>query len=181
MKNRGCQRCIRASLGQYRNEVLWFAGPARCDHRNARGADNRSRQLAVKASLHTVGIHGSEQNLSCSEGLASLRPFDGIDSLILPAAERRASIASTTACAPNSSLNSRINSGRRTAAVLTLTLSAPDKMIFRASATVRIPPPTVSGINTLRAVRATRSAIISRASLEAVISRNTSSSAPCAL
>src|SRR5579883_1376631 len=86
MKNRGCQRCIRASLGQYRNEVLWFAGPARCDHRNARGADNRSRQLAVKASLHTVGIHGSEQNLSCSEGLASLRPFDGIDSLILPAA-----------------------------------------------------------------------------------------------
>ncbi len=45
---------------------------------------------------------------------------------MLPGAWRRASIASTTACAPNSWLNSVISSGRRTAAVLTETLSAPD-------------------------------------------------------
>ena len=35
-------------------------------------------------------------------------------------------MASTTACAPNSWLSSVISSGRRTAAVLTETLSAPD-------------------------------------------------------
>ncbi len=35
-------------------------------------------------------------------------------------------MASTTACAPNSRLSSVISSGRRTAAVLTETLSAPD-------------------------------------------------------
>ena len=35
-------------------------------------------------------------------------------------------MASTTACAPNSLLSSVISSGRRTAAVLTETLSAPD-------------------------------------------------------
>ena len=71
-----------------------------------------------------------------------------------------------------------ISSGRRTAAVLTETLSAPDSRIARASATERMPPPTASGMKTLRAVRATTSAMISRASLEAVISRKTSSSAP---
>ena len=49
---------------------------------------------------------------------------------------------------------------------------------MRASATERMPPPTASGMKTLRAVRATTSAMISRASLEAVMSRNTSSSAP---
>ena len=90
-------------------------------------------------------------------------------------------MASTTACAPNSCDSSVINAGRRTAAVLTETLSAPDMRMRRASATDRIPPPTASGIKTLRAVRATTSAMISRASLEAVISRKTSSSAPSRL
>src|ERR1039458_982345 len=98
-----------------------------------------------------------------------------------PGPWRRASIASTTACAPNSLLSSVMSSGRRTAAVLTVTLSAPDMRMRRASATERMPPPTASGMKTLRAVRATTSAMISRASLEAVISRNTSSSAPSPL
>ncbi len=66
-------------------------------------------------------------------------------------------MASTTACAPNSLLSSVISSGRRTAAVLTETLSAPDIRMRRASATERMPPPTASGMNTLRAVRATTS------------------------
>ena len=88
-------------------------------------------------------------------------------------------MASTTACAPNSWLSSVISSGRRTAAVFTETLSAPDIRMRRASATERIPPPTASGIKTFRAVRATTSAMMSRSSLDAVMSRNTSSSAPC--
>ena len=70
-----------------------------------------------------------------------------------------------------------MSSGRRTAAVLTLTLSAPDMQDTARIGTDRIPPPTVSGMKTLRAVRATTSAMMSRASLDAVISRNTSSSA----
>src|ERR1017187_653322 len=98
-----------------------------------------------------------------------------------PGPWRRASIASTTACAPNSLLSSVISSGRRTAAVFTVTLSAPDMRMRRASATKRMPPPTASGMKTLRAVRATTSAMISRASLEAVMSRKTSSSAPSPL
>ena len=57
-------------------------------------------------------------------------------------------MASTTACAPNSSLSSVMSLGRRTAAVFTLTLSAPDIRILRASATDRMPPPTVSGMKT---------------------------------
>ena len=43
---------------------------------------------------------------------------------------------------------------------------------------LRIPPPTVNGINTLSATLLTRSTVVFLPSLEAVISRNTSSSAP---
>src|SRR5580658_5495456 len=90
-------------------------------------------------------------------------------------------MASTTACAPNSWLSSLISSGLRTAAVLTETLSAPASRMRRASLTERMPPPTASGMKTLRAVRATTSTIVSRASLDAVISRKTNSSAPSRL
>ena len=43
---------------------------------------------------------------------------------------------------------------------------------------LRIPPPTVNGINTLSATLLTRSTVVFLPSLDAVISRNTSSSAP---
>ena len=49
------------------------------------------------------------------------------------------------------------------------------------SSTVRIPPPTVSGMNTCSAVRRTTSSMMSRPSWLAVMSRNTSSSAPSRL
>ena len=45
---------------------------------------------------------------------------------------------------------------------------------------VLTPPPTVSGMKTRSAVRATTSTIVSRPSLDAVMSRNVSSSAPSA-
>src|SRR5438270_860627 len=44
----------------------------------------------------------------------------------------------------------------------------------------RTPPPTVSGMNTCSAVRRTTSYVVDRASLDAVMSRKTSSSAPSA-
>ena len=46
-------------------------------------------------------------------------------------------------CEPNRSLNSRNNSGRAMAAVLTDTLSAPARSRRSTSATLRTPPPTV--------------------------------------
>ena len=46
--------------------------------------------------------------------------------------------------------------------------------------TLRTPPPTVSGMNTWSAVRPTTSIMVSRSPLDAVMSRNTSSSAPSA-
>ena len=50
--------------------------------------------------------------------------------------------------------------------------------MIRMSSTERIPPPTVNGMNTFSAVLSTTSTIVLRLSLVAVISRNTSSSAP---
>ena len=67
------------------------------------------------------------------------------------------------------------------AAELMATLSAPALKIFLTSSTVRIPPPTVNGINRLAATLSTISTTVSLLSLEAVISKKTSSSAPSLL
>ena len=56
-----------------------------------------------------------------------------------------------------------------------------DAVSVRKSSTEEIPPPTVSGMNSSRAARSTREAKVLRPSCEAVISRNTSSSAPSSL
>ena len=65
------------------------------------------------------------------------------------------------------------------AAVFTDTLSAPACSMRRISSTLRIPPPTVSGIKHCAAVRCTTSTMVARWSLLAVMSRNTNSSACC--
>jgi len=66
----------------------------------------------------------------------------------------------------------------RGAAELIDTLSAPALSSVRISSIVRIPLPAHSGMNTTSAVRRTTSIMIPRLSWLAVISRNTSSSAP---
>jgi len=66
-----------------------------------------------------------------------------------------------------------------TAAVLMLILSAPALSSRRTSSTARTPPPTVSGMKTCAATASTTLTIRSRPSLDAVMSRNASSSAPC--
>ena len=96
-----------------------------------------------------------------------------------PSAVRFASTAHTTHCTPNSAAISLMSCGRSTADVFTLTLSAPARKIPRASSSARMPPPTVKGINTSAAVRSTTSIMVLRLSEDAVISRNTNSSAPC--
>ena len=69
---------------------------------------------------------------------------------------------------------------RRCADELIETLSAPASSTACASSTERIPPPIVNGMKTLSAVRRARCTIVSRCSWDAVMSRNTSSSAPSA-
>ena len=79
---------------------------------------------------------------------------------------------------PNRRAASRTNPDRWQAAELIETLSQPALSSARISSIVRIPPPTVSGMKTCSAVRRTTSIMMSRPSWLAVISRNTSSSAP---
>ena len=56
---------------------------------------------------------------------------------------------------------------------------APARNAFAMSSSVRIPPPTVSGMNNRSAVRRTRSRRVSLPSFVAAMSRKTISSAPC--
>ena len=79
---------------------------------------------------------------------------------------------------PNRRAASWTNCGFFTAAELIETLSQPASSSWRMSSSVRMPPPTVSGMNTCSAVRRTTSSMMSRPSWLAVMSRNTSSSAP---
>ena len=94
---------------------------------------------------------------------------------------RLASIANTTACEPNSAASSVSNSGRRRAAVFTVSLSAPERRIARPSSTVATPPPAVSGMASSRATRRIVSRNVGRWSRDAAISSTTSSSAPSLL
>ncbi len=73
---------------------------------------------------------------------------------------------------------SRTSSGFCTAEVLIETLSAPALSRRRTSSTLRTPPPTVSGMNTLLATASITCSRMSRSSELAVMSRKVSSSAP---
>jgi hypothetical protein len=97
-----------------------------------------------------------------------------------PAGTRRASTESTRTWLPNRCAISATSSGRATAAELTPTLSAPDFSSRSTSATVRTPPPTVSGMKICSAQRVTMSYVVDRSPVVAVTSRKVSSSAPAA-
>ena len=88
-----------------------------------------------------------------------------------PFGVRRASMARTTHWLPNRSAHSVMRSGRRTAAVLIPTLSAPALRAAFMSSEDRTPPPTVSGTNTFSAVRLTTSNIVGLPAGEAEMSR----------
>jgi chaperonin GroEL len=96
----------------------------------------------------------------------------------LPSSRFFASIASTILSLPNSAALSSISLGFRKAAVHMEILSAPAFNTFRMSCMERMPPPTPKGMETCSAVFFTKSIKISRPSTVALISKNTSSSAP---
>ena len=88
------------------------------------------------------------------------------------------SMARTTHWLPNCPAISVISLGFSTAEVFRLTLSAPALMMACASSRVRMPPPTVKGMLMASATFFTSSVSVFLCSTVAVISRNTSSSAP---
>ena len=90
-------------------------------------------------------------------------------------------MATTTAWLPYRSATVVMSAGSASAAVFRLTLSAPASTAAAASASVRMPPPTASGMKSSRATREIVSASARRASRVAVTSRITSSSMPSAL
>ena len=108
--------------------------------------------------------------------VASRPPITSLSQL---APSRRASMAKTTHWHPNAWARRPIRAGSRTAAVFTLTLSAPADRSARASSTVRTPPPTVSGMCRPLRTERTVSSWVPCASGEAAMSSTTISSAPC--
>ena len=145
-----------------------FGGPAGPVHRVDPGAG----PAAVRGHLEeAVGPGGRPPRPPRSWGDRPPRP---------PRPLPRASTDSTMHCDPNRCAVSASRSGRATAAVLSETLSAPARSSRSTSAALRTPPPTVSGMKTCSAVRRTTSYMVSRPPLEAVMSRNVSSSAPSA-
>ena len=163
VEDRRRQHGVGTAVEDALDEVLERADAAAGDHRHADGVDHRPRQLEVEPLPCAVAVHRREQDLPgpAAGGLAG--PADGVDARRrAPAVEvhlepaggaRLASMAQTTHWAPNSVGDLGDQLGRSTAAVLTLTLSAPARSIRRASSSVRTPPPTVNGMNTCSAVR----------------------------
>ena len=79
---------------------------------------------------------------------------------------------------PKRSAPAEMSSGVAMALELMLILSAPLLSITLMSSTVRIPPPTVSGMKQCAAVRSITSTMLARPWALAVMSKKTISSAP---
>jgi len=88
-----------------------------------------------KTRLDAVGVHGGEQNFAGSELLATPGPFDRVDAFVVAASAGidvpGVGAAATGVDGQDNGLRAEFGAqlemrlGRRTAAVLTLTLSAP--------------------------------------------------------
>ena len=191
MEDRRAQHGVGARLADRLAQVLAAARAARGDHGDVDRVRDRAGQLELVAVLGAVAVHAREEDLprpplgplACPlDRVAPRRHPPAVHVDLVAAVLRRplASIASTTHCAPNVSASSEMSSGRATAAEFTDTLSAPASSTACASSPERMPPPIVNGMKTLSAVRRASCTIVSRCSCEAVMSRNTSSSAPSA-
>ena len=160
------------------------------------GTETRPRPRAAargRSRARAVAVHAREQDLAGPGLRHARRPLDGVDARSgrrppcvqtsqPPAAalRRRQSIATTRFALPIFTAASPTRSGFSTAAVMIETLSAPAFRRSRTSWSERTPPPTVSGMNTLSAVRETTSSRMRRPSWLALMSRKVISSASCA-
>src|SRR4051794_39387368 len=86
MKDRCCQRSIGLARLEDLDEVVWLARSAGCNDWDVYGPGDRLREVAVKAGLNPIGVHGCEENFSCPERFTLLSPLDGVDAFINPSA-----------------------------------------------------------------------------------------------
>ena len=147
------------------------------------------REGQIVARFRAVGVHAGEKDLSRTQLFCPDGPLHSVKARIDAAAVfvniPAAVLSSSCVDGQNHALAAEFV--RRPADELRLIDGRGiDRNFVRAllleialkSSTVRIPPPTVKGINTWSATRLTISATVARLSEEAVISRKTSSSAP---
>ena len=175
-------------------QVLERADPARGDHRHRHRVGDRPRQLEVEAALRAVAVHAGEQDLAGALGRHAARPLrprrgrccGGRRGCRRPIRARtapwrawrrwrRRCTARRTWPTPRGSL--RVGHRGRVEADL---VGAGVEQAPHV-ATLRTPPPTVSGMKTWEATASMMCRIRSRSSLVAVMSRKVSSSAPCSL
>src|SRR5580704_13716037 len=172
--------------GDRRGEIPDPAGATARDHRDVHDFAHRLDQLQVEPALCAVGVHGVQQDLAGAEFGCPARPDDRVKAGASPAAVRGhlepAPARSSAARTPPETFTSAARTPPEASALAPRTPAREQRAarVHRHHHALRTPPPTVSGMNTWSAVRATTSTIVSRCSADAVMSRNTSSSAPSA-
>ncbi len=188
MKDRGGQRGVGAAIGQDADEVLGLPCPAAGDHRDVHASRDRLGQLAVEA-VWTPSVSMEVSRISPAPSSSPRAPIRRRRSLRRRGRRACRRATSPAATAPRIdgehhglraefAAEFRDQLGPAHGGGVDRHLVGARQRMRRASATERMPPPTASGMKTLRAVRATTPAMMSRASQEAVMSRKTSSSAP---
>ena len=154
------------------------------------GFANGAGQFEIITIFGTVRIHAGEEDFSGAKADGFAGPFEdinagggassmGVDFPLVGVLGAALGVDGNDDALITEAEAASIKAGLLTAAVLRLTLSAPALSISRISLTTRRPPPTVSGMKHSEAVRSTTSCMIPRSSLDAVMSKKTSSSAPC--
>ena len=193
VKDAGGERGIGFAARKDIGEMGDGARAARGDDGNADRLADGGGEFAIEAGARAVGVHRGEQDFAGAAGFGFARPLHDATAGRLAAAlhedlriahgiggigSRRASMATTTACAPKLRPMASISVGSASAAELMLTLSAPASKTCSASSALRMPPPTQKGTKSSRAVRRTVSSSVWRPSWVAVMSSRTISSAP---
>ena len=166
VEDAGGQRGVGLAAREDVEEVLKGPGAAGRDHRDRYRRRDRGGQLAVESLAGAVAVDRRQQDLAGAARLRLARPLDRfpigggaaasrVDGEAALAPAWRRSRRRPPGC--RSGAASRvISAGSASAALFTLTLSAPASIAASASSSDRMPPPTASGMNSSRETRANR-------------------------
>ena len=178
--------------GDRGREVLGAAGAAGGDQRDVDHGADRGDHLEVEAALGAVGVHRVEQDLPDAQLGPAAGPLDRVQPggltaavgghlepgrLVGPAAGVHRQHQHLVA-EPAGDLGDHVRAADGAGVDGHLVGAGPQQHVHVVDA--ETPPPTVSGMNTVSAVRRTTSSMVPRPSTEAEMSRKVSSSAPSA-
>ena len=176
---------------QHFDHVLERARAAAGDDGDADGFADPAGDDEVVAGFGAIGVDRVEHDLARAAADGFARPSDRVEAgRLAPAVDEDfpairgdlfASMETTMHWLPKRSAPALISSGVASALELMLILSAPACSMACMSSTVRMPPPTVSGMKQCAAVRSITSTMVARPCALAVMSKKTISSAPCSL